>query len=158
MALTATATKRDRSAVSRTIGLGNPFVLARCPTSPNLIYSVEAFTNVGESLKPFASKLKREKTSFPKTIIYGRTFAMCSNIYLFLKESLGQDFVHPSDAPDIPQFRIVDMFTGVTEPDHKSEIESFKADGHLQVVVIFLATYRRVGGQSEMAGQLWPPC
>ena len=60
--------------------------------------------------------------------------------YLFLKESLGQDFVHPSDAPDIPQFRIVDMFTGVTEPDHKSEIiGSFKADGHLRVVVATVA-------------------
>ena len=63
---------------------------------------------------------------------------MCSNIYLFLKDSLRQDFVHPSNAPDIPQFRIVDMFTGVTEPDHKSEIiQSFiyKADGDLRVVV-----------------------
>lgn len=140
MALTATATKRDRLAISRTIGLRNPFVLTRCPTSPNLIYSVKVFTNVGESFKSFASKLIREKTLFPKTIIYGRTFAMCSNIYLFLKERLGQDFVHPSDAPDIPRFRIVDMFTGVTEPDHKSEIiESFKADGHLRVVVATVA-------------------
>ena len=73
---------------------------------------------MGESLKSFTSKLKREKTLFPKTIIYGRTFAMRSNIYLLLKEILGQDFVYPSDAPDIPQFCIVDMFTGVTEPDH----------------------------------------
>ena len=32
------------------------------------------------------------------------------------------------------------MFTGVIEPDHKSEIiESFKADGHLQVVVATVA-------------------
>ena len=140
MALTATATKRDRLAISCIVGLRNPFVLTRCPTSPNLIYSVGAFTNVGESLKSFTSKLKREKTLFPKTIIYGRTFAMWSNVYLFLKESLGQDFVHPSDAPDIPQFRIVDMFTGVTEPDHKSDIiASFKADGHLRVVVATVA-------------------
>lgn len=140
MALTATTTKRDRLAISCTIGLRNPFVLTRCSTSPNLIYSVEAFTNVGKLLKSFASKLKREKTLFPKTITYGKTFAMCSNIYLFLKESLSQDFVHPSDAPDIPRFCIVDMFTGVTEADHKSEIiESFKADGHLRVVVATVA-------------------
>lgn len=32
------------------------------------------------------------------------------------------------------------MFTGVTEPDHKSEIiESFKTDGHLRVVVATVA-------------------
>lgn len=102
------------------------------------MYSVKTFTtNVGESLKLFTSKLKRKKTLFPKTIIYDKTFALCSNIHLFLKEGLGQDFVHPSHELDIPRFCIVDMFTGVIEPDHKSEIiESFKADGHLRVVVV----------------------
>lgn len=140
LALTATATKRDRLAISHTIGLRNPFVLTRCPTSPNLIYSVRAFTNVGESLLSFSSKLKRETILFPKTIIYGRTLTVCSEVYLFLKERLGQYFLYPDDAPDIPQFRIVDMFTSVTEPDHKSEIiESFKTDGHLRVVVATIA-------------------
>ena len=140
MALTATATKRDRLAISRIIGLKNPFVLTRCPTSPNLIYSVEAFVSVDESFKSFASKLKKEKTSFPKTIIYGRSFSMCSNVYLLLKDRLGHDFVHPNDAPDIPRFRVVDMFTGVTEAAHKSHIiDSFKADGHLRVVVATVA-------------------
>ena len=41
-----------------------------------------------------------------------------------------------SDAPEILQFRIVDMFISMTEPDHKSDIiVSFKANEHLGVVV-----------------------
>ena len=140
MALTATATKRDRLAISNTIGLRHPFILTRCPTSPNLIYSVGPFANVSDSFQSLAAKLKRKKVSFPKTIVYGRTLTVCAEVYLFLRESLGKDFVHPSDAPDIPQFRIVDMFTGVTDPDHKSQIiDSFKTDGHLRVVVATIA-------------------
>ena len=123
MALTAAATRSDRIAVTRTIiGLNSPYVLTRCSTRSNLVYSVGSFKSLSDTFKEFADKLRGEKAEFPKTIVYGRSFGVCADIYLYLKDHLGLAFTNPEDAPDIPEFRLVEMFTSVTESDHKSEI------------------------------------
>lgn len=137
MALTATATKTIRLSVSRTIGLQNPYVVTRSPCKPNLIYSVGVFEKtVDDSFLPLAKRLQHQRISFPKTIIYGQTFGMCADIYLFLKHYLGSNFTEPNDAPNLPQFRLVDMFTSVTDAEHKTEIISlFKENTNLRVVI-----------------------
>ena len=140
MALTATATRTDRLSVSRVLGLKSPFVLTKCPTKTNLMYSVSSFESVGVTFRKFADMLKRERTDFPKTIIYGRSFDMCANIYLFLQDQLGLSFTNPKDAPDIPEFRLVDMFTSITDAKLKSDILSnFKDGKNLMVVVATVA-------------------
>ena len=35
---------------------------------------------------------------------------------------MGEQFTEPTDAPDITAFRLVDMFTSVTDPLHKDYI------------------------------------
>ena len=140
MALTATATRSDRIAVTRTIGLKSPYVLTRCSARSNLVYSVGYFKSLPDTFKEFADRLRGEKTEFPKTIIYGRSFGVCADIYLYLKDHLGLAFMNPEDAPDIPEFRLVEMFTSVTESDHKSEIlDLFKINSNLRVVVATVA-------------------
>ena len=140
MAVTATATRTDRLAVSRTLGLRNPFVLTRCPSKNNLIYHVGIFRGFSETFQSFAHQLMIERTLFPKTIVYGRTFSMCADIYLFLKEFLGGAFTFPEDAPDLPDFRLVEMFTSVTESDQKTKIlQLFKINSSLRVVVATIA-------------------
>ena len=140
MALTATATRADRLAVSRTLGLRNPFILTRCPTKNNLIYHVGSFRSILDTFQTFADQLVLKLNLFPKTIIYGRTFGVCADIYLYLKERLGPAFTYPHDAPDLPDFRLVDMFTSVTDSDHKSEIlKLFKTNSCLRVVVSTIA-------------------
>ncbi len=65
---------------------------------------------------------------------------MCADIYIFLKYHLGSAFTIPEDAPDIPEFRLVDMFTSVTDSNHKSQIlRLFKTDGNLRIVVATIA-------------------
>ena len=136
MALTATATQSVQIAVTNIVGLRNPFVITRCPARSNLIYSVGLFKSLPDTFEEFASKLKCEKTNFPKTIIYVRSFGLCADIYLYLKNQLGLAFIYPEDAPDIPEFRLVEVFTSVTESKHKSEIlQLFKVDSNLRVVV-----------------------
>ena len=122
MALTATVTKTICLSVSRTIGLRNPYIATRSPCKPNLIYSVGVFKTVEDTFSPLAKRLQCQRKSFPKTIIYGQSFGMCADIYLYLKDYLDLGFTEPEDAPDIPQFRLVDMFTSVTDPGRKSEI------------------------------------
>ena len=73
--------------------------------------------------------LKRERTNFPKTIIYGILFDMCANIYLFLRDQLGLSFTNPKDAPDISEFRLVEMFI----------LLNFKDGKNLRVVVATVA-------------------
>ena len=43
-----------------------------------------------------------------------------AEIYLYFNSYFGTGFTHPEHAPDIPQFRIVDMFTSVTNPSNKT--------------------------------------
>ena len=140
MALTATATKTDRISVSRTLGLRCPFILTRSPAKPNIAYAVANFTDVPTTFEPLAEKLAVDKCSFPKTIIYGQTFSKCGDIYSYLRHKLGQKFTVPDDAPDIPEFRLVDMFTSVTGSDHKAQIlKLFKDKKTLRVVVATVA-------------------
>lgn len=140
MALTATATRTICLSVSRTIGLKNPYVLTRSPCKSNLIYTTGIFKTVEETFCVLADRLREQKASFPKTIIYGQSFRMCGDIYLYLKDRLGPSFTQPEDAPDIPQFRPVEMFTSVTDADHKSKIiQLFKGDSTLKVIVATIA-------------------
>ena len=140
MALTATATKAIRLSVSRTIGLNNPYVLTRSPCKSNLIYTTGVFKTVQETFGVLADRLQEQQFSFPKTIIYGQSFRMCADIYLYLKDLLGSSFTHPEDAPDIPLFRLVEMFTSVTDADHKSKIiQLFKEDTKLKVIIATIA-------------------
>ena len=115
MALTATATKSDRISISRTIGLNNPHVLIRSPVKNNLVYCVKQFVSLKVSFNEFCEKLKQENKRFPKTIVYGRSLSVCGDVYIHLKNQLGSAFTCPEDAPDVPEFRLVDMFTSITE-------------------------------------------
>lgn len=49
MALTATATKSLRYAVSATIGMRNPFIVAIAPCKRNLMYSVSSLLSFEET-------------------------------------------------------------------------------------------------------------
>ncbi len=140
MALTATATHMDHLSVCRILGLKNPFVITKCPTKANLKYSVHSYDSVSITFGKFVGMLKSEKTSFPKTIIYGRSFDMCSKIYMFLQDQLGPSFTNPEDAPDVPEFRLVDMFTSITDANLKTNILwNFKENKNLRVVVATVA-------------------
>ena len=54
--------------------------------------------------------------------MYGQSYRMCADVYLFFRSQLGEQFTEPTDAPDITAFRLVDMFTSVTDPLHKDYI------------------------------------
>ena len=45
-----------------------------------------------------------------------------ADIYLYYKTKLGKPFTFPAGAPDIPKYRLVDMFMGCTDPLMKEAI------------------------------------
>ena len=65
---------------------------------------------------------------------------MCSNIYLYFKAELGEEFTEPTDAPDISRFRLVDMYTSIIDKDHKDSILNlFTKRSHLRIVIATIA-------------------
>ena len=50
-----------------------------------------------------------------RMIIYGRSFSVCADVFLYFKSQLGENITEPIDAPDLAKFRLVDVFTSVTD-------------------------------------------
>ena len=119
MALTATATKTLRFIVFKTIGLQNPYIITLSPCKKNLKYSVSKFDTLDTAFEALVTKLRHERANMPRVIIYCRSFEDCSNVYLLFRHCMGANF---TNAPDINRFRLVDMFTSVTDPHIKEEI------------------------------------
>lgn len=137
MALTATASKSLRYIVSKVVGLDNPYIIAMCP---NIMYSVSEFTDIGDIFEPFAMKLSQMRVNMPRVIIYCYRFEDCSDVYIFFKEYLAKNFTEPPGAPDLPRFRLMDMFTSVTDRPIKDDIiELFTRESQLRVVVATIA-------------------
>ena len=140
LALTATATKEVRLKVSSTLGLVRPVVVALSPCKKNLMYSVGAFTTVSETFKPLLGRLKKDRGACPRTIVYCQSFNTCADIYIYLARGLGIQLTEPMDAPNIPRFRLVDMYTSVTDQHQKDEIISmFTKPSQLRVVIATIA-------------------
>ena len=71
-----------------------------------------------------------------KVIIFCRTYDEVTSIYFHLKHQLGVGFTEPLGAPDITQFRLVDMYTHYTHTAMKNAILlHFKQDSNLRIVV-----------------------
>ena len=88
MALTATATVKLRKDVARVIGMTNELVISKPPTQKNFMYCVTHFSTMAETFLPVARRLQQERSHCPRVIIYGRSYADCADLYLFLRAIL----------------------------------------------------------------------
>ena len=123
MALTATATEKLRKTASSIIGLRDEVVVSKSPCKNNIMYVVVESAAIEEVFMPIAKRLHEDRSSYPRTLIYCRSYTDCSNIYLSLKTFLGKHTTEPAGAPDIPGFRLVDMYMSCTEVVIKDKIE-----------------------------------
>lgn len=140
MALTATAMKVLRFDVARIIGMQNELVAAVNPCTSNIMYAISSFTSTIGTFSPIVKELVKERHKLPCIIINCRRIEDCANLYLFFKEQLGVNFTEPPGAPDLPKFRLVDMFTTCTESAVKEEIiQTFTKDSNLQIVIATIA-------------------
>lgn len=139
MALTATATVKLRKDASRIIGMRNELVVSKSPCRSNIMYMVVAFSSIEETFRPIAKRLL-EGSKCPRMIIYCRSYKDCADIYLFYRSYLGTSFTDPPGAPNLPRFRLVDMYLSCTEPTVKDEIvRLFMIDSSLRIVVATVA-------------------
>lgn len=140
MALTATATKSLKLDVIRILGMRNPAVISASPSRDNIKYAIVPSEGFHEAFKALLEGLRRLRTDFPRTIIYCRKFRDCGELYLFFRDNLGDSFTEPTDAPDLPQFRLVDMFHSCTDQSVKDIIAPlFCNDSQLRIVIATVA-------------------
>ena len=140
MALTATATKDVRVEVERVLGMRAPDVIAVSPSKGNISYAVRRCETLTDTFIPLLQRLQRERLIFPRTIIYCRRLSDCGDLYVFFRSFLCEDFTEPQDAPDLPQFRVIDMYHSCTDTIVKDSIAKlFVEASHLRVVIATVA-------------------
>ena len=137
MGMTATATTTTRDRVISTLGLINPVVVSASPDKPNISYAVRQKVSIEEAFSPLAVKLKTLRRKLPRMIIFCRRYEECTLLYHFFLSLLKNEFTQPVGAPNLPQFRLVDMYTSVTRKSvQESIVASFSTSNSLLRIVI----------------------
>ena len=108
LALTATATRPIHEEVIKVLGMKSSSIVAVSPCKPNIMYMVKSYDSIEEAFGTILKGIKK-RGNFPCTIIYCQKLSDCGRLYLYFKKNLGKEFVEPLDAPDLPQFRLIDI-------------------------------------------------
>ena len=86
------------------------------------MYAVGIFKYVRETIAPILEGLRRERHHMPRMIVYCRTHDMCSDLFMYFKSSLGNNFTEPPNSVDLNKHGLVNKFLGCTPPDVKEEL------------------------------------
>ena len=71
--------------MSRLLGMRNELVISVSPCKANIMCAVAKFVSVQDSFHKTVERLRRERSDFPRMIIYSRRFEDCANLYLYFK-------------------------------------------------------------------------
>ena len=137
IALTATATTETFYVVTSRLAMNRPILVSLPPHRDNIFYQVQPKLVFEKFIDLLHEELSCKRATFPKTVIYVRRFADCSNIYMMLKKSMGVSFTEPAGYPNMKGHRLVDMFTKVLTHAKKEEIiKSFsEVNGNLRLLI-----------------------
>ncbi|XP_065901618.1 ATP-dependent DNA helicase Q1-like [Dysidea avara] len=138
MALTATATLDTLKVVKERLSLHDPAVIGLSPNVPNILYSTAKLPKLEDFCRRLSTVLMRHRVSYPKTIIFCRSYSDCGDIYRTLEIMMGSSFTEPIGYPKgLHRFRLVDMFTRASKRKMKQKVlESFVSmTSRLRVVI-----------------------
>lgn len=137
MALTATATTVTRRKIISSLSMNKCHVISRNPCKPNIQYVVRPKTTIEEVFAPIVDDILVKKRNAQRTIVFCRNFKECFDIYQYFRVHLRLDMYYPPTAPHLSKFRLVDMFTSVTDESVKTNIiRNFTSpNGHCRVVI-----------------------
>lgn len=137
MALTATATTATRRKIISSLNMKYCHVISRNPCKPNIQYIVKPKTTIADVFAPVVDDLVVNKRDAQRTIVFCRNFKECFDVYQYFRMQLKQDLYYPPTAPHLSKYRLVDMFTSVTDESVKTNIiRNFTLPGgHCRVVI-----------------------
>lgn len=143
MALTATATKGTRQQIMKVLGMtaSTCTVINISPEKYNIYLTAKEKVSIENYVERVSAVLIRDGILSKKLLIFCRTYEDCYQFYRGFKSKLGSKFTIPESAPNLPQFRMVDMYTRCTQIVVKDHIvsEFSKPDGRLRVVIATIA-------------------
>lgn len=122
LSLTATATTETFHVISKQLSLVKPVLVGLPPHRPNIVIEVHLKVGMEIFVAYLCDESVAKRGRFPKTVIYVRTFADCSNVYILLKHKLGKFFTDPPGYPNHADYLLIDMFTAVQTREKKDEV------------------------------------
>ena len=129
------AMERLRKTASTIIVIKDEVVMSKLPCKNNIMHAIVESAAIQQVL-PIAKRLCEDRASYPRTLIYCRSYTDCSSIYLFFKTFLGNNTTEPAVTPDIPGLRLVDMYMSCTGVEIKDKIKQlFMMDSPLRVII-----------------------
>ena len=139
MSLTATATRALQRDLNRIIGMKEPIIVALSPSKPNILYTVKSEDDICGAVDIVVKGIEKDRASYPRTIIYCQRLCDCGLLYHHFKTHI-HHFTEPPNAPDLPQYRMVDMYHSCTDQDVKDHVlKSFCQPSQLRVVIATVA-------------------
>ena len=114
LALTATASKKDREVIKNTLHMRKPLEVVGNLNRPNIFYEKSFRNGTGvesyeEILTPIANSLLMQKTKYPLTIIY-LSLRWCGFAYRLFERVLGHEQYFPIGADPIPENRLFSQY------------------------------------------------
>ena len=117
-----------------------PVIVSIPPIKDNIHFCVSEKSSISLSLSPVCEALADQRTKMGRIIIFCRTYDEVTTVYYLFKQKLGLGFTEPPGAPDLAQFRLVDMYTHCTHQSVKDKILSqFTMSSPLRIVVATVA-------------------
>jgi len=138
VALTATATTEVLKTCTERLSLDNPAVIGKTPNQPHIFYSAESRPESIDYCKKLSAEIKTKRLSFPKTLIFCRSYSDCGIMYRTIEALMGAHFTEPYGSPaQFHCFRLVDMYTRASTNEMKQKVlKSFVTkNGKLRVVI-----------------------
>ena len=145
LALSATASKKDRQVIKGTLHMINPLEVVGSLNRPNIFYE-KVFRNgpdvesYEEILLPIARNLLVQKIQYPLTIVY-LSLRWCGFAYRLFERILGPEQYFPAGADPIPENRLFSQFHSPQTAAMKEQIlqELGRSCSKLRVVFATIA-------------------
>ena len=141
VALTATATRKTRKQIMKTLEMNNAVHVCEIPNRKNIAYAVEVVrSNPQETFQPLIDKVRETGQACPRVIIYCPKIRTVAMIYGIFHAELGADMYLDSKTCN-PRERLVEMYHArIDEQNKKQILNSFsKSNGCVRILVATIA-------------------
>lgn len=134
-------------------------VISRNPRKPNIHYAVMPKTTIKDTFEPIIQDVLINKQNAQCTIIFCRSLPDCFSIYQFFRMRLQENLYYPTTSPRVSRYRLVDMFTSLTEDSVKTNIiRNFTSPrGRGRVVIGTIAFGMGLDSPNARAVMHWGP-
>ena len=139
MALTATATNGTFEIIKERL------IQLLLANRPNIFLSVAPPMKLMCFAESIGDKLKTKWLSYPKTIIFCRSYQDCANLYTAVIQILGTEKTEPPGHPNLLEYQLVSMFTRASTPAMKEMIMSLFSDTKSVLRVLIATTAFSMG-------------